>query len=328
VAGLSLITGANGHLGNNLVRALLERGERVRASVRDPSNGKPFEGLGCELVRADMLDKLSMREAMEGVDTLYHCAAVFKHWAADPQAEIIEPNLAGTRNALEAAAEAGVRRVVYVSSMAALDRSRTPMNEISWGSSFPNPYYRAKTESERLAWRLAGELGVDMVAVLPSGMIGPNCFGRLTTSMNFLEMIVEGRLPIDPGFSFNFVDVRDVAEGMILAARKGRGGERYILATEPTIASSEAIGIVRSVVPGGKAPPAPPKAILLLLAAIMEIRSGVSGKSPALQVGNVLHFYKADERIDISKARRELGFDPRSPEQAIREAALYLAGRL
>ena len=93
---LNLVTGANGHLGNNLVRVLLERGETVRASVRNPDNREPFVGLDCEIVQADLMDKPSLLKAMEGVDTLYQVAAVFKHWARNPQKEIIEPNLQGT----------------------------------------------------------------------------------------------------------------------------------------------------------------------------------------------------------------------------------------
>ena len=82
---LNLVTGANGHLGNNLVRALLEKGERVRASVRNPNNSVPFEGLDCEIVQADLMNKVSLTRALDGVDTLYQVAAVFKHWARDPR---------------------------------------------------------------------------------------------------------------------------------------------------------------------------------------------------------------------------------------------------
>src|SRR5918994_3478784 len=113
MARLSLVTGANGHLGNNLVRTLLERGEQVRAGVRNPANTEAFEGLGSEVVRVDLMDKVSLMEALEGVQTLYQVAAVFRLWARDPEQEIIQPNLEGTRNVLEAAAESGVRRVIY-----------------------------------------------------------------------------------------------------------------------------------------------------------------------------------------------------------------------
>ena len=117
---LCLVTGANGHLGNTLVRALLARGDKVRAGVRNLDNRTPFEGLACELVYAELQDKTAMRKALEGVDVLYQVAAVFRHWARDPYEEIILPNINGTRLLLEAAAEAGVRRIVYVSSVAAV----------------------------------------------------------------------------------------------------------------------------------------------------------------------------------------------------------------
>lgn len=143
MAGLSLVTGANGHLGNNLTRALLERGEQevvVRAGVRNPATAGPLEGLGCEIVRCELMDKGSLLEALKGVETLYQVAAVFRHWARNPEKEIVRPNLQGTRNVLEAAAESGVRRVVYVSSIAALDKNsphrKGPFDESTWNSHY------------------------------------------------------------------------------------------------------------------------------------------------------------------------------------------------
>ncbi len=187
MAKLNLVTGANGHLGNNLVRALLENGEQVRASVRNPKNTTPFEGLDCEIVQADLMDKDSLLRALEGVQTLYQVAAVFKHWAPNPQADIIEPNLQGTRNILEAAASQGVERIVYVSSEVTLDHNVVPMDESTWRSEFHNnPYVQSKTEAEQLAWQLAEDLDLDMVSVLPGAILGPNCF-NLTPTMAYLQ---------------------------------------------------------------------------------------------------------------------------------------------
>ncbi len=109
-----LVTGANGHLGNNLVRELVGEGKRVRASVRRVSDTLPFQGVDCEIVSADMLDRASLRRALEHVDVLYHCAAVFRHWAKYPTSEIVKTNLDGTENILEAAAEMDVKKIVYV----------------------------------------------------------------------------------------------------------------------------------------------------------------------------------------------------------------------
>lgn len=144
MSGISLVTGANGHLGNNLVRALLDTGKEVRASVRNINNTEPFEGLGCQVVHADLLDRGSLSRAMEGVDTLYQVAAVFKQWAKDPEKEIIQTNIEGTKNVLEVAAEQGVSKIIYVSSMAALDHSVIPMDETTWNRDFSIPYLNRK----------------------------------------------------------------------------------------------------------------------------------------------------------------------------------------
>src|SRR5215475_5932572 len=146
---LSLVTGANGHLGNNLVRFLIGKGIPVRASVRNIKNRRPFEDLNCELVQADISDKQSLVKALDGVETFYAVGAVFKLWAKDPKKEIYDVNLSGTRNIIEAAKEAGVKRIVYVSSIAALNYNKIPTNE-SYGH---NPdrrdwYYNSKNDGE------------------------------------------------------------------------------------------------------------------------------------------------------------------------------------
>jgi len=140
---ICLVTGANGHLGNNLVRALLDKGEKVQASVRNVNYLEPFEGLDCEVVYADLLDRESISKATKGVDTLYQVAAVYKILAKNPEEEILRVNLEGTKNVLEIAAEQSVSKVVYVTSTAALDHSSVPMAETSWNSDFSNPYYQS-----------------------------------------------------------------------------------------------------------------------------------------------------------------------------------------
>jgi dihydroflavonol-4-reductase len=321
----SLVTGANGHLGNTLVRELVLQGERVRASVRNVHNKEPFKGLDCEVVYANILDKQSLVQAMQGVNTLYHVAAVFKHWSANPDKDIIEANVIGTRNVLEVAAECGVKKVVYVSSIAALDDTKIPMDESTWNSHFPNPYYKSKTEAEKLAWEIADKLDLWMVTVLPSSMVGPNTYGHLTPTMGFLNLVVKNKLPFDPNFAFNYVHVSDVAKGMVLASCKGIRGERYILATAPSISTTQVIDIAGSLFPAVNKPDILPKEVLMDMAINMEEESKTTHKPPLLLIGNIEHYYGADARIDISKARRELGYSPLSPEEAIKEALLHLA---
>jgi dihydroflavonol-4-reductase len=323
-----LVTGANGHLGNNLVRGLLNQGkQQVRASVRDVSNTTPFEGLDCEVIFADMLDRDSLSKALQGIDTLYHPAAVFKHWAKDPQKEIIDPNLDGTRNVLEIAAQQGVKRIVYVSSIAALDRTVVPMNETGWNTNFSSPYNHAKTVSEKLAWDLAKELALWMVSVLPSSIIGPNAFRQLTPSMSFLNNVVKNPVRFNPNFTMNYVDVRDVVVGMIAASEKGKNGTRYILGNELPLSTTRVFELAHALFPEIQQPPPIPKAELIRIAAALETASQTSGEAPLLTVYNVELYYGADTRLDISTAKNDLGYVPRNPEEAIKETFMYLAKR-
>ncbi len=324
---INLVTGANGHLGNNLVRALLERGETVRASVRNPNNREPFVGLDCEIVQADLMDKPSLLRAMAGVDTLYQVAAVFKHWARDPQKEIIEPNLQGTRNVLEAAAEQGVRRIVYVSSETAMDGYVSPVDETYWRQNLHgNPYVQSKTETEKLAFQLAEELGLDLRTVLPSAIVGPNII-HLTPTMDILRQALHNEVFVDVNFFFNFVDARDVAAGMMAAAENGRSGQRYLLATEQPVNIRRIVELAQELKPEVKIPPRAPKWALLLIASSMELAAKLSGTPPQLLRSQISLFYNNPRIMDISKARRELGYEPRDGETAVRQALIYLEER-
>lgn len=140
--------------------------------------------------------------------------------------------------------------------------------------------------------------------------------------------IINNQLPFDPDFNFNFVHVLDVATGMIAAAEKGRSGERYILATEPAISVRQVIGIASEMFPDIKKPPKLDYSTLINLATLMESESEKTGQPPALLRSNIELSYQADIRIDISKAKKELGYHPVSPEEAIRETLSYLQKRV
>lgn len=324
---LALVTGANGHLGNNLVRLLAEKGIPVRASVRNLKNKEPFSGLNCEVVQADITDKQSLITALQDVDVFYAVGASFKLWAKDPKKEIYDVNLSGTKNMLEAAAEAGVRRIVYVSSIAALDYSKLPTKE-SYGY---NPdrrdmYYNSKNDGERLAFELAKKHNIELVAVLPSAMIGSETFLPLNVSYNIIHLILKKQISVETNITLNWIDVKDVAEGCFLAATKGKNGERYILANEKCMSIKETTTMAQALFPelSIKLPVAVPKPILLALAWLMEMGSKISDRAPLLTTKDILMFSGLQQDFDISKARTELGFMPKSPEQAVKEAMLYL----
>ncbi|WP_082143260.1 NAD-dependent epimerase/dehydratase family protein [Pseudomonas fildesensis] len=315
---LCLVTGANGHLGNTLVRELLKQGHTVRAGVRNIHNRAPFTGLGCEWVYAELRDEPAMLKALEGVEVLFQVAAVFKHWARHPEADIIEPNVQGTRTVLQAASRAGVKRVVYVSSVAAVGHDGSPLDEEHWNPGSDNAYYRSKILAERMAWHTAEALGLWMVSVLPSAMVGPNA-GRLTDTLGFLQAVKDRKLPLDPGFHFNFVDVRDVAIGMLLAAQKGRAGQRYILANQHSSSLADLTHLL-----GYRLPPPAPRWLLIGIAWLQERGAHLTGKPAQLMLSQVRLFHNVRQEYSIAKARAELGFNPRPPQQALREAFAYL----
>ncbi|MCJ7754485.1 MAG: NAD-dependent epimerase/dehydratase family protein [Thermoanaerobaculales bacterium] len=326
MAQLSLVTGANGHLGNNLVRALVDRGDQVRASVRNARNRAPFDGVECEVVEADLLDGNSLLRALEGVHTLYQVAAVVKHWSRNAEQEVLRPAVEGTRNLLQAAAQQGVGRIVYVSSEITLGSHDSPVDESSWRTDFfGNPYARAKTESEHLAWTLAGELGLDLVSTLPGTMVGPYCF-KLTPTMRYLQQALKGAVFLDINLCFNFVDVRDVAAGMIAAAEHGRSGERYLLATEEAVSNRRLLELAQEFNPKIKMPRRAPRFALMAVAGAMELVSRITRGEPRLASSQVRIFYGNTRRMDLSKARTELGYHPRDPETALRQAFEYLRG--
>lgn len=318
---LCLVTGANGHLGNTLVRTLLKHGHRVRAGVRDVSQTAPFAGLECELVYAELQDETALLKALEGVEVLFQVAAVFKHWARHPEAEIVQPNVQGTRCVLQAASRAGVMRVVYVSSVAAVGHDGSALDETHWSQETENAYYRSKILSEQMAWQTANALGLWMVSVLPSAMVGPNA-GRLTDTLGFLQAVKDRKMPLDPGFHFNFVDVRDVADGMLRAAQKGRSGQRYILGNEHSSSLAEVVDVL-----GYRLPRPAPRWLLMGIAWLQERWADLTGHPAQLMQSQVRLFHGVRQQYTLSKARAELGFNPRPPQQALREAFAYLNRR-
>jgi dihydroflavonol-4-reductase len=316
---LSFVLGASGHLGNNLVRELLKEGHSVRASVRDLSNTAPFKGLDCEIVKADLMDKSSLIAAMNGADVLYLVAAVYQQWAVDVEKEIINVNIQGTRNAIEAAAESGVKKVVYISTSLAADHDKDPIDADGWNSSTADPYRMSKTAAEKLAWRLAKQHHLWMVSILPSALVGPHCYGHMTPSMGFLSNVMKNKIPIDPNFYFNYVDVRDVARYIRIAAEKGKSGERYLLSQESSISSTDVFRLAQSINQDVEIPKKVPYAMMLMVANMMKLKSKLTKRQPLMLPHQIKSFYKADKRYDTSKAIRDLGFDPRPQTEVLKE---------
>ena len=324
---LVLVSGANGHLGNNLVRLLIKKGFQVRASVRNIKNKDCFKDLDCEVVQADITDKASFVRALQGVETFYAVGAAFKLWAKDPKKEIYDVNMNGTRNTLEAAAVAGVKRIVYVSSIAALDYTLLPTKESNgYNPDRRDMYYNSKNDGEKLAFQLAKELGIELVSVMPGAMIGSEAFLPLNVSYGVLKLILNKQIPMDTKITLNWVDVKDVAEGCYLAAQKGHSGERYILANEKCMTITDTTKLAQKLYPELKlkVPGSVPKFVLYAIAGFMEFSAKISGKSPVLTTKEIAMFSGLQQDFDISKSRSELDFNPKKPEQTVKEALAYL----
>ena len=321
---ISLVTGANGHLGNNLVRELLKRGETVRASVRDLNDKEPFIGLDCEIVYADLRDKDSLYKALDGVNTLYQVAAVFKHWAQDPEKEIIIPNVEATQNIMEAAKEANVKKIVYVSSVAALSLDKTNLkgkiDETTWlENSHGNAYFDSKARAERTAWELAEKYDLDMVSVLPGAMIGGEFLKKTPTILAF-DSILLGKMKVNYISEMTPIDVTDVVKGMIAAAEKGVRGTRYILANEEPVTSDDIIKIAKKFIPNLEIPQKYTKEQLLNLADKLEFEAKEKNTQPSLLRSQVELYYGGINRhYDLTTSRQDLNFNPKLGEVALEE---------
>lgn len=321
-----LVTGGNGHLGNQVVRKLVKQGEDVRVSVRNPKDLSPFRGVDCEVVYADIFDIASLEQAVKGIDIVIHCAAIFKHWSKDPQKDIVNANVTATENVMKAVQRGGtVKKMIYISSMAALDGYLPVLDERSWGKRFPNPYFEGKMRSEKRAWELAKEYAIPMITILPSSIVGPHWSSEhLTPTLNFINLIKKGKLPFDPQVVMSLVHVEDVVDAIISSLTKGRAGERYLIANDSTMSSTRMIELARRIDPSLRAVPGRGKWFQMSAAFIFETVSQFTNKPPLLLRGNIDFYYKATRRFDISKARAELGYSPRRPEEAFEASWDYL----
>jgi dihydroflavonol-4-reductase len=224
-----LLTGANGHLGANTVRALLRHGHQVVAFVRPAADLRGLAGLDIEYARGDVLDADSLIAAARGCGAIIHSAAAFRYWSREPET-ILNTGLAGAQNVFAAALQNRVRRIVYTSSTYAIgfgDRMDRPRSTDQWNEDPHSLYAIAKTRAEKAAWRLADETGIPMISLCASGMWGPYDY-RITPAMRWIQGMVNGWLPIiDTGGSF--VDVRDAAETHARAVTMGQPGQRYAI---------------------------------------------------------------------------------------------------
>jgi dihydroflavonol-4-reductase len=307
----TLVTGPTGFIGSAVVRALLARGRAVRCYVEPGVKRSNLEGLDVDIVEGDINDRSAIGRALEGCRTLYHLAAIYKLWLPD-NSLMYEVNVEGTKTVLFAAMKAGVDKVVYTSSIAAIGTSAggglaDETCEFNlWDES--NHYVRSKWLSERDALRFARE-GLPVVVVNPAFPFGERDVGPTPTGRFIIEAL-KGRVPGYMEGGFNVVDVDDVAEGHVLAEENGRVGERYILG-DHNVTYKEFYDAVTEV---GGVPPITrklPTRLIWGMAWMMEKMGDLRGKEPQLTYKSA-RYGSRTLWFDTRKAHEELGM-PRTP---------------
>lgn len=317
-----LVTGAAGHIGNVLVRQLLQRGERVRALVRPGRRPAALADLEVDFAVGDVLDRPSLVRALTGVEIVYHLAARISLTAgADPAAERV--NLEGTRNLLAAMRQAGVQRLVYTSSIYAM---HVPTSGVVDESCPFDPFhacgaYDRSKAAASLEVQQAAEQGLEAVIVCPTAVIGPYDFRPSEAGRGILYNLLPGVKFYVEG-AYDFVDVRDVAHGCRLAAERGRRGEVYILGGN-RLTVRQVAETIWEAAGGWHAGLRLPDGLADLAAALLPLLS----EDPIVTPYS-LAAVRSNSHISHAKAARELGYRPRPARQAIWDAVRWFQTHL
>jgi dihydroflavonol-4-reductase len=308
-------------VGADVVRALLQSRRQVRCLVRREIEGTA-SGLNVEMVVGDVTDIASLNAAMAGVVTLYHCAADYRLWVKDP-AELDKVNVGGTEKVMAAAAQAHVARVVYTSSVGALGLTKdgSPADETTpiERAAVVGRYKKSKYDAERVA-QVWAERGLPVVIVNPSTPVGELDIKPTPTGQVIVDFL-RGRIPAYVDTGLNLVDVRDVARGHLLAAERGRIGEKYILGNR-NMTLKEILDAL-SRLTGRSAPRLRlPHAVPLAVAAVSTLLAEATGRPPRVSLESVrMSMHRMF--FDAGKAVRELAF-PQSPvEEALGRAIAW-----
>lgn len=318
-----LVTGANGFVGAAVVRALLADGEPVRAFVRPMSDRRNLQGLDVEIAEGDITAPETLERALRGCRAVLHVAADYRLWVPDV-ARMLATNVQGSLNVLDAAAAAGVERMVYTSSVATLGlrSDREPADEQTpvGLDDMIGPYKRSKFLAEQAVARRAGELGFDVVTVNPSTPVGPGDIKPTPTGRIIVDAAA-GRIPAFVDTGLNLVHVDDVARGHLLALARGASGERYILGGED-MSLRRILELVADL--RGRVPPRIrlPHWLVYPIAAGSEAVAALTKREPRVSLDSVRmsskHMY-----FSSGKAERDLGYRWRDPGEAVTDAIAW-----
>lgn len=328
--GTTLVTGATGFVGSAVARALARRGHTLRLLVRANSDLSLIEDLG-ETVVGDLLDPASLTAAVQGCRYVFHVAADYRLWVPKP-GPMMQANVDGTTALLRAARDAGVQRIVYCSSVAALGlvgdgtpgTEETPVDP----AKVIGVYKQSKYRAEQAVRALVRDEGVPAVIVNPSAPVGPRDIKPTPTGKMVLDAAA-GRMPAYVDTGLNIVHVDDVAEGHVLALERGRLGESYILGGED-LGMAHMLAMIDDVM--DRMPVRRrriPNGALVPVAMVMEGMARMSGREPRV-TREMLAMARKRMYFSSEKARRELGYEPRPAREALVDAIAWFKaqGRL
>jgi dihydroflavonol-4-reductase len=313
------VTGASGFVGNHLARALIERGDAVRCLVRPSSPRDLLQNLEAELFSGDLRDVVSLQRGIQGCDVVFHCAADYRLYVPDPQT-MYASNVDGTRNILRASRDCGVERVVYTSSVGALglNDDHSPADEqtpVTLGDMVGH-YKKSKYLAEREAEKWAAK-GHPVVIVNPSTPVGDGDVKPTATGKMIVDFL-KGKVPAYVDTGLNLVDVRDVAAGHLLAAERGRPGEKYILGHR-----NMTLKQIFETLAGLSDRPAPrvrmPHWVPLTFAAVDTGWARLRGGEPRVSLDSV-RLSRKMMYFDSGKAVRELGLPQTPVDEALGRA--------
>lgn len=321
----TLLTGASGFVGAAVLRHLLEAGHDIRALVRTSSDRRNLNGLNVDVIEGDMMDFASLQHAARGCKALFHVAADYRLWTRNPE-EMIRTNVTGSRNVLVAAAEAGVTRMVYTSSVAVLGTKQDgpPADENTPVAleDMIGPYKRSKFLAEKEIKKLIIKQKLPVIIVNPSVPVGPRDIKPTPTGRMIAEAVA-GHVPAYVNTGLNIAHVNDVAKGHLLAFNKGKIGERYILGGD-NLTLREILSEISHLT--GRKPPrlSLPHGLIIPLAYVAEAWALLrrSDKEPFITVDG-LHMARKRMFFSSTKAEHELGYQHRPATIALSDAVKW-----
>jgi dihydroflavonol-4-reductase len=319
-----LITGASGFVGSAVLRKVAAAGLRPRVLVRRATNRRNLEGVDCEIVEGDLAEPASFARAVDGCEGVMHVAADYRIWVPDPEA-MNRVNVTGTLGLFEAALAAGVKRIVYCSSVATLKVSSDALavdeDAVASVDDMVGLYKRSKYLAEAEVVRLVAERKAPIVIVQPSAPVGPRDI-KPTPTGRTIVMAARGKMPAYVETGLNIVHVDDVAAGHMLAYHKGEPGRRYILGGDNLMLRD--IFAIIGAQTGAKQPSLRLKPELLKPAAWVAERWAQwrGGPEPLLTLDG-LRMAKKIMFFSSTRAERELGYTHRTAEHAIADAIAW-----